>query len=504
MGDESCLQYLKRKVTDFFCCYDPSPKRQRLEETDQSGDMNSTEQNQPIDEESIPSIIVSDTPRLTTNQPTSTGEKEEERSGDDETNSSNFSVPTQLYLNFPFIEDSLSVNHVKNSLIMFVMRGLPGCGKSTIVKTLLEVFPKGRACSADDYFIEDGVYKFDRTKLKEAHAYSQNKAQDLCQKLTNPVIIDNTHVKRWEMGPYFKAAANHRYNVIIVEPKTPWKFDVDELEEKNKHNVDRIIIQARLNDWQDVQPMYYGWFLNPADTSALLEISDTWLKKCIAINEFFEDFSVHSNRYNMRSMQEYFTRDNMGRSKDVCHCTAKFIKKGDLFDCSEENEVIGQASVLHISGLVITPRTFGARVRLTSEQLAVYKQNDNEVELPFINAPKPNFQNKPKASAIYDNPFPAASVSEAKAACKATLKAGHGKSEHELNQLKGRRAHITLGCANDVRPVQTGLDQLAVLREQPITSIEIPGSILHGFGQGQWLLNFDQELEVMALFSGCY
>ena len=141
-ADESCLQYLKRKVTDFFCCYDPSPKRQRLEETDQSGDMNSTEQNQPIDEESIPSIIVSDTPRLTTNQPTSIGEKEEERSGDVETNSSNFSVSTQLYLNFPFIEDSLSVNHVKNSLTMFVMRGLPGCGKSTIVKTLLEVFPK--------------------------------------------------------------------------------------------------------------------------------------------------------------------------------------------------------------------------------------------------------------------------------------------------------------------------------------------------------------------------
>jgi len=194
----------------------------------------------------------------------------------------------------------------------------------------------------------------------------------------------------------------------------------------------------------------------------------------------------------------------MGRSKDVCHCTAKFIRKGDVSDHSEENEVIGQASVLHISGLVITPRTFGARVRLTSEQLAVYKQNDNEVELPFINAPKPNFQNKPKASATCDNMFPSASVSEAKAVCKTTLKVGHGKSEHELNPSKGRRAHITLGCADDVKPVQTGLDQLAVLRGQPITSVEIPGGILHGFGQGQWLLNFDHELEVMALFSGCY
>ena len=78
----------------------------------------------------------------------------------------------------------------------------------------------------------------DRTKLKDAHLFSKAKAEELCQKLINLVIVDNTNVKRWEMAPYFRTASQHRYTVIIVEPRTPWKFNVDELVLKNTHSVD--------------------------------------------------------------------------------------------------------------------------------------------------------------------------------------------------------------------------------------------------------------------------
>ena len=30
-----------------------------------------------------------------------------------------------------------------------------------------------------------------------------------------------------------------RYSVVVVEPKTPWRFNVDELARRNKHGVDR-------------------------------------------------------------------------------------------------------------------------------------------------------------------------------------------------------------------------------------------------------------------------
>ena len=30
-----------------------------------------------------------------------------------------------------------------------------------------------------------------------------------------------------------------RYSVVVVEPKTPWRFNIDELARRNKHGVDR-------------------------------------------------------------------------------------------------------------------------------------------------------------------------------------------------------------------------------------------------------------------------
>ena len=38
--------------------------------------------------------------------------------------------------------------------------------------------------------------------------------------------------------------------------------------------------------------------------------------------------------------------------------------------------MLGKASALTIAGFILTPRTFGARVMLTREQLKVYNQND--------------------------------------------------------------------------------------------------------------------------------
>ncbi len=42
-------------------------------------------------------------------------------------------------LNFPFLVDEKTVEHVKKSTVMFILRGLPGSGKSTIVRKIKEV-----------------------------------------------------------------------------------------------------------------------------------------------------------------------------------------------------------------------------------------------------------------------------------------------------------------------------------------------------------------------------
>ena len=69
-------------------------------------------------------------------------------------------------LNFPFLTDDLTQKHVIKSRVMFIMRGLPGSGKSTIVRLIREKYQPITdvvVCSADDYFLqEDGSYNYDK------------------------------------------------------------------------------------------------------------------------------------------------------------------------------------------------------------------------------------------------------------------------------------------------------------------------------------------------------
>ena len=55
------------------------------------------------------------------------------------------------------------------------------------------------------------------------------------------MIIDNTGVVRWESVPYFKLAMFKSYSVVLVEPRTPWRYDVDQLVQKNSHGVSRQV-----------------------------------------------------------------------------------------------------------------------------------------------------------------------------------------------------------------------------------------------------------------------
>ena len=67
-------------------------------------------------------------------------------------------------VNFPFLTDDETVKHVGGSKVMFIMRGLPGSGKSTIVKLIAEKYKTNVVvCSADDHFLqEDGSYLYDK------------------------------------------------------------------------------------------------------------------------------------------------------------------------------------------------------------------------------------------------------------------------------------------------------------------------------------------------------
>lgn len=125
---------------------------------------------------------------------------------------------------------------------LILVRGVPGSGKSTTAK-LLGVGGAGYAhFEADMYFMEDGVYKFDPTKIRDAHAWCQNSVEQamLLNHTTghnSTIIVSNTFTQEWEMEPYYKLASAWGYKVfsIIVENRHGGV---------NVHNVPEGVLQA--------------------------------------------------------------------------------------------------------------------------------------------------------------------------------------------------------------------------------------------------------------------
>ena len=102
---------------------------------------------------------------------------------------------------------------------LYIVRGLPGSGKSTLAKSL-----GGTHFEADMFFMKDGEYKFDMTKIKDAHNWCQNSVNSAMilnntAGLNETIVVSNTFTQEWEMKPYIELAEQYDYRVfsIVVE-----------------------------------------------------------------------------------------------------------------------------------------------------------------------------------------------------------------------------------------------------------------------------------------------
>ena len=98
---------------------------------------------------------------------------------------------------------------------LYILRGLPGSGKSTIAESL-----GGYNLEADTYFTDDdGEYNFDPSKLPEAHKWCQSMVEELMTENVERIILSNTSTQEWEMRPYVDMAEENGYSVfsLIVE-----------------------------------------------------------------------------------------------------------------------------------------------------------------------------------------------------------------------------------------------------------------------------------------------
>jgi len=120
-----------------------------------------------------------------------------------------------------------------------LIRGLPGSGKSTIAKMMVDDNPLSTIhFEADMFFVKDGEYKFDPTKLKNAHLMCQNQARYHLGNDKN-VVIANTFTMVAEMQPYL----DMDYASIEIIHCTG-KYD-------SIHNVPEHTIQQMKDRWEN-------------------------------------------------------------------------------------------------------------------------------------------------------------------------------------------------------------------------------------------------------------
>lgn len=100
---------------------------------------------------------------------------------------------------------------------LFLLRGVPGAGKTTLAKTL----NADAHFETDNFFVTEGVYKFEPSKIRMAHEWCQAQVENAMllnytSNLYETIIVSNTFTQEWEMEAYYKMAKHYNYRVISI------------------------------------------------------------------------------------------------------------------------------------------------------------------------------------------------------------------------------------------------------------------------------------------------
>jgi predicted kinase len=127
---------------------------------------------------------------------------------------------------------------------LIIVRGAPGSGKSTFVKSYIQYLEPQKSYAhfeADMYFEIKGEYLFNPSLLKNAHNWCKEQTEKSMKNLVDCVFVSNTFTKHWEMQAYLNLAKKYNYEVNVYYLKSSYQ---------NVHGVPEEVVQRMISQYE--------------------------------------------------------------------------------------------------------------------------------------------------------------------------------------------------------------------------------------------------------------
>jgi predicted kinase len=137
---------------------------------------------------------------------------------------------------------------------VIILRGIPGSGKSTLIKELEKQKNKsGIVCSADDfwYYGKEKVienYKYNFKISFKAHKYCLSKFEKAIGDEESLIFVDNTNINKKDFKKYIDLAIQGGYTVTL---HSITGFNPEDSFKLNVHNVPLEVCEKMFNNYSE-------------------------------------------------------------------------------------------------------------------------------------------------------------------------------------------------------------------------------------------------------------
>lgn len=144
---------------------------------------------------------------------------------------------------------------MSNKIVL--LSGVAGSGKSTKAKELCREKNRGEfvILSTDALLTHGDHYLWSGDTCGPGHFLLGKLCNEAMRRKVPLIIIDNTNLTFGDVAQYFVLAIDNQYELDIIEPDTPWRYDAQELFKRNTHNVPLEAIERMLNRRQTVESL---------------------------------------------------------------------------------------------------------------------------------------------------------------------------------------------------------------------------------------------------------